>query len=115
VHLAELLSEIYLDDGNTGHEVISTPAHLQAFETERRYRFVPSALKAILAALSPPAIQGAQSSGWTISFLTLSGWMHQKQQASSHVFTVDPSYLVSHAPAQRVAAPVFEATPALRY
>lgn len=96
--LASLFAEALGRRGNNSHHVLRTPEHLLDYGNEpgrRNYEVDPDELRRIQPALIAPTVRDAAAGGWTITYCTLYGWMHNVGRLLRHEHRITADYRIA--------------------
>jgi len=83
-----LFAAALLQDGNSAFEVISRPEDL---ELGPSYVIAADQLRIVRPFLREPELRRTLL-GWQLTFLTLGGWMHERNQVAQHVVSIRPGF-----------------------
>jgi hypothetical protein len=121
MELAQLLCDARLPRPSSHrHAVVSTPADVESFGGGRLgrfggYRVAAAELRRAGPSIEPPAISALDQGGWSITFTTLTGWMHELDNLGLESIWVEPDFTLTIGDRRVLSDRIFERMPGVRY
>jgi hypothetical protein len=101
----------------TGHDLVTSADELARWGGELvPYRLNDREYSRVAASIVPPSVvRNDGDSGWRITFTTLFGWMHQKQELGVETLDASNEFELTRRPRRVLSKHVFKQTPAVIY
>jgi hypothetical protein len=112
-HLASLFAEAILRRDDHDHVVLRSPDMLIQYE-KRRYQLDQREFIRCVEAIKSPSVASDSRGGWLMSFVTLHGWMHEKETLARQEVWISANFSIRHQEAI-LSRKIFSRLPRVRY
>jgi hypothetical protein len=79
------------------------------------YRVDEPALQSVANAIVAPSLSGSTTQGWNLEFVTVEGWMHQKEHLGVERYEISPAFNVVRLTRVVLHERIFRETPRVIY
>lgn len=114
--LASLLAEALGRKCNSSHDVLRSAEHLAKYNegTLEACKVNSRELERVRPSLMPPMVVGNAKTGWKVEFVSVFGWMHEKQTLMHHRYRFDPDFRIEQEH-QILSRKIFKSVPGIMY
>lgn len=110
--LASIFAEAMLRRRNDDHVVLRSPDIL--IQYDRRYQLDQREFIRCVDQIKSPSVASDSQGGWLMSFLTLHGWMHQKETLARQEVRISANFSIRHQETV-LSRKIFSRVPRIRY
>ena len=110
--LASIFAEAILRRDNHDHVVLRSPDML--IQYDKRYQLDQREFIRCVDQIKSPSVASDSQGGWLMSFLTLHGWMHEKETLARQGVQISANFSIRHQEAI-LSRKIFSRVPHIKY